>query len=31
MTEALQAILQGADIDETLNTFQGQIEAAVAQ
>lgn len=31
MTEAMQAILQGADIDETLNTFQGQIEAAVAQ
>ncbi|MBC5625052.1 extracellular solute-binding protein [Clostridium sp. NSJ-49] len=31
MTEAMQSILQGADIDETLNTFQGQIEAAVAQ
>ena len=30
MTEAMQSILQGADIDETLNTFQGQIEAAVA-
>ncbi|MDU5110120.1 MAG: extracellular solute-binding protein [Clostridium sp.] len=31
MTEALQAILQGADVDETLKNFQGQIEAAVAQ
>lgn len=31
MTEAMQSILQGVDIDETLNTFQGQIEAAVAQ
>ena len=31
MTEAMQSILQGADIDQTLNTFQGQIEAAVAQ
>lgn len=31
MTEALQAILQGADVDETLKSFQGQIEAAVAQ
>ncbi len=31
MTEAMQAILQGSDIDETLNNFQGQIEAAVAQ
>lgn len=31
MAEAMQAILQGADIDETLNTYQIQIEAAVAQ
>lgn len=30
MTEALQAILGGADIDETLGTYQTQVEAAVA-
>lgn len=31
MTEAVQAIVNGADIDSTLKTFQGQIESAVAQ
>jgi len=31
MTEAVQAIIGGADIDTTLNSFQEQIEAAVAQ
>lgn len=31
MTEAIQAILGGADIDSTLETFQTQIESAVAQ
>ena len=31
MTEAVQAILGGADIDETLKSFQTQIESAVAQ
>lgn len=30
MTEAMQQILNGADIDETLQTYQTQIEAAVA-
>lgn len=31
MTEAVQAVLGGADIDSTLKTFQTQIESAVAQ
>jgi lactose/L-arabinose transport system substrate-binding protein len=31
MTEAVQAIVGGADIDSTLKNFQGQIESAVAQ
>ncbi len=31
MTEAVQAILGGADIDSTLQSFQTQIESAVAQ
>ena len=31
MTEAVQAIVGGADIDETLKTFQSQVESAVAQ
>lgn len=31
MTEAIQTILGGADIDSTLQTFQTQIESAVAQ
>ena len=31
MTEAIQAILGGADIDSTLESFQAQIESAVAQ
>lgn len=31
MTEAVQAIINGADIDSTLETYQKQIEAAVAQ
>ncbi|MGG7213255.1 ABC transporter substrate-binding protein [Clostridium nigeriense] len=31
MTEAIQAVLGGADIDSTLQTFQTQIESAVAQ
>ena len=31
MTEAVQAILGGADVDETLESYQTQIEAAVAQ
>lgn len=31
MTEALQEILNGADINETLSNYQGTIEAAVAQ
>ena len=31
MTEAIQAILGGADIDSTLESFQSQIESAVAQ
>lgn len=31
MTEAVQAILGGADVDETLKSFQTQIESAVAQ
>ncbi|MDV4150420.1 extracellular solute-binding protein [Clostridium sp. AL.422] len=31
MTEAVQAILGGADVDETLKSYQTQIEAAVAQ
>lgn len=31
MTEALQAIVSGADIDATLSDFQTQAEAAVAQ
>ncbi|MGG7058044.1 ABC transporter substrate-binding protein [Clostridium tertium] len=31
MTEAVQAVLDGADIDSTLETFQSQIESAVAQ
>lgn len=31
MTEAVQAILGGADVDSTLKTFQTQIESAVAQ
>ena len=31
MTEAAQAIVGGADIDETLKTFQSQVESAVAQ
>lgn len=31
MTEAVQAIIGGGDMDSTLKTFQGQIEAAVAQ
>lgn len=30
MTEALQAILGGTDVDETLETYQTQVEAAVA-
>lgn len=31
MTEAVQAIVNGADIDSTLNDYQAQAEAAVAQ
>ena len=31
MTEAVQAVLGGEDIDSTLETFQSQIESAVAQ
>lgn len=31
MTEALQAIVSGADIDSTLSDYQTQAEAAVAQ
>lgn len=31
MTEAVQAILGGADVDETLEAYQTQIESAVAQ
>ena len=31
MTEAVQAILGGADVDSTLESYQTQIEAAVAQ
>ena len=31
MTEAVQAIVNGADMDSTLETYQKQIEAAVAQ
>lgn len=31
MTEALQEILNGADINETLSSYQDTIEAAVAQ
>lgn len=31
MTECVQAIVSGKDIDETLNTFQKQIESAVAK
>ena len=30
MTEAVQAIINGADIDSTLEDFQQQIEAAVS-
>ena len=30
MTEALQAILGGADVQETLDQYQTQIESAVA-
>ena len=31
MTEAVQAIVNGADIDSTLNDYQAQAEAAEAQ
>ena len=31
MTEAVQAIMNGADVDDTLKDYQSQIEAAVAQ
>ena len=31
ITEAVQEVVGGADIDSTLKTFQGQIESAVAQ
>ena len=31
MTEAVQAIVNGADVDSTLKSFQSQIESAVAQ
>ena len=31
MTEAVQSIVGGADIDSTLETFQSQVESAVAQ
>lgn len=31
MTEAVQAIVNGADMDKTLNDYQAQAEAAVAQ
>lgn len=30
MTEAIQAIINGADMDETLEAYQKQIEAAVS-